>query len=130
MGIGGINEMKYEYWFANLQGISNRRKMEIRGKVTNLEQLYNIEETGLKQLELNEKERKNLIKSIKEWDLDKEYQKFAESGIHFVPVTDSRYPKKLLDIDSAPYALYVKGKLPDENKMTVKLLEGMRDDEN
>ena len=60
MGIGGINEMKYEYWFANLQGISNRRKMAIRGKVTNLEQLYNIEETGLKQLELNEKERKNL----------------------------------------------------------------------
>ena len=114
--------MKYEYWFANLQGISNRRKMAIRGKVTNLEQLYNIEETGLKQLELNEKERKNLIKSIKEWDLDKGYQKLAENGIHFVPVTDNRYPKKLLDIDSAPYALYVKGKLPDENKMTVAIV--------
>ena len=114
--------MKYEYWFANLPGISNRRKMEIRENVTNLEELFYIEETALKQLNLHEKERENLIKNIEHWDLDKEYQKFTESGIQFVPVTDSRYPQKLLDIDSAPYALYVKGKLPDENKMTVAIV--------
>ena len=64
MGIGGINEMKYEYWFANLQGISNRRKMEIRENVTNLEELFYIEETALKQSNLREKERENLIKNI------------------------------------------------------------------
>ena len=75
MGIGGINEMKYEYWFANLPGISNRRKMEIRENVTNLEELFYIEETALKQLNLHEKERENLIKNIEHWDLDKEYQK-------------------------------------------------------
>ena len=114
--------MKYEYWFANLQGITNRRKREIREKVTKLEELYYIEETALKQLGLEGKEQGSLIKSIKEWDLDKEYQKFAERGIQFVPITDSRYPKKLLDIDSAPYALYVRGKLPDENKMTVAIV--------
>ena len=62
MGIGGINEMKYEYWFANLQGISNRRKIKIRENVTNLEELYYIEETALKQLNLHEKEQENLIK--------------------------------------------------------------------
>ena len=122
MGIGGVKEMKYEYWFANLQGITNRRKREIREKVTKLEELYYIEETALKQLGLEGKEQGSLIKSIKEWDLDKEYQKFAERGIQFVPITDSRYPKKLLDIDSAPYALYVRGKLPDENKMTVAIV--------
>ena len=57
--------MKYEYWFANLKGISSRRKMEIRQKVTSLEPIYNIEETVLKQIEIQKKEREIIIKSAR-----------------------------------------------------------------
>ena len=114
--------MKYEYWFANLKGISNRRKREIREKATNLKELYYIEETALKQFKLQEKERENILKSIREWDLDKEYQKLERQGVQFVPILDKRYPKRLLHIASPPYALYVKGKLPDENRKTIAIV--------
>ena len=120
--IKSIENMKYEYWFANLRGISDRRKREIREKVTNLEELYYIEETALKQLELQEKEREIILKEIREWDLNAEYQKLEQKGVQFVPITDIRYPKKLLEISAPPYALYVRGKLPDETKKTVAIV--------
>lgn len=117
---GGI--MKYEYWFANLAGISCRRKLEIREKVTNMEELYYIEETALKQLNIQQKEREIILKGIKEWKLDAEYQKLERLDVQFIPITDRRYPRKLLDIASSPYALYVRGKLPDEEKKTVAIV--------
>lgn len=121
MDIGGIN-MKYEYWFANLAGISCLRKLVIREKVTNMEELYYIEETALKQLDIRQKEREIILKGIREWKLDEEYQKLERQGVQFVPITDAHYPRKLLDISSPPYALYVKGKLPDEEKTTVAIV--------
>lgn len=114
--------MKYEYWFANLNGISNRRKWEIREKVTNLEELYYIEETALKQFDIHDKEREIILKGIRDWKLDAEYQKLERLDVQFVPITDRRYPRKLLDIAAPPYALYVRGKLPDEEKKTVAIV--------
>ena len=122
MGIGGINEMKYEYWFANLKGISNRRKIQIREKVTNVEELYYIEETALKQYELQEKERQSILSERKEWDLEGEVHKLQRQGIQFITMKDASYPKRLLHISAPPYALYVKGKLPDEDKRTVAIV--------
>ncbi len=114
--------MKYEYWFANLQGISSRRKQEIREKVTSIEELYYIEETALKQLELQDKERESILKGRKEWDINREYQKMERQGIRFITIMDQLYPRRLLHISSPPYALYVKGKLPEENKRTVAIV--------
>ena len=114
--------MKYEYWFANLKGISNRRKMEIRQKLTSLEPLYNIEETALKQVELQRKEREIIIKGMREWELEHQYHKLEQQGIEFVPISDPRYPEQLKHISTAPYALYVKGKLPNKNKKTIAIV--------
>lgn len=114
--------MKYEYWFANLNGISNRRKREIREKVTNLEELYYIEETALKQFELQAKEHESIIKGIREWNLDNEYHKLQRQGVRFLTIMDKSYPKRLHHIATPPYALYVKGKLPDENRKTIAIV--------
>lgn len=114
--------MKYEYWFANQKGISDRRKREIREKVTNLKELYYIEEMALKHLDIQENEREIILKSIREWNLDDEYQKLKRQEVQFIPISDNRYPKRLLDIAAPPYALYIKGKLPDETKKTVAIV--------
>lgn len=113
--------MKYEYWFANLKGISNRRKREIRQKVTTLEELYYIEETALTHYDLQEKEREILLQGIKAWDL-REYEKLEQKNVRCITMASENYPKRLLDVASAPYALYVKGKLPSEEKKTVAIV--------
>ena len=49
--------MRYEYWFANIKGISNRRKIEIRKYFQNIEELFGLDEWKMCSLGINDKER-------------------------------------------------------------------------
>ncbi|MEG0793821.1 MAG: DNA-processing protein DprA [Lachnospiraceae bacterium] len=44
-----------------------------------------------------------------------EFEKLQKKSIRFITYRDPKYPKKLLDMENPPYALYVKGSLPDGN---------------
>ena len=114
--------MKYEYWFANLKGLSNRRKTEIRATFSTARELYNIEEKIIKEHNIEEKEYKIILEGIANWNLNAEYAKSVQKGICCIPIWDLRYPKRLKTISSAPYALYVKGKLPQEDRLTVAIV--------
>lgn len=52
----------------------------------------------------------------------KDYRLMTESGISFVTVEDEDYPSRLLDINPAPYALYVKGRLPENDVPSVAII--------
>ena len=113
--------MKYEYWFANLK-LSCKRKLEIRQVIKTVEELYYIEETALKQYVEDEKERELILNSIKTWKLEEEYQKLVQKGAWFVTMQESNYPERLRNIPSPPYALFVKGNLPNEDKRSVAIV--------
>ncbi len=117
---------KYEYWFANLQGVSGRKKWKIRQGMKSAEELYYIEETARKVYGIQEKEYETIIDSIRTWNLEDEYQKMLEKGVQCVTMSDSCYPRRLRNIGAAPYAIYWKGQLPKEEKMTVAIV-GARD---
>lgn len=114
--------MKYEYWFANIKGISGKRKQIIRTGMKSLEKLYYIEETALETLGILEQEKTALLDSIRNWDLGGEYRKLEERGIVFLTILDESYPRRLKEIASPPYALYVKGEAPQEHIPTVAIV--------
>lgn len=114
--------MKYEYWFANIKGITNSRKIEIRKKFQSAEELFNIEEKELERLEVAERERQIILEGTKQWNAEREYQKVMEKGVRCVSIWDAEYPKKLKEIHTPPYMLYVKGRLPDESKKTAAIV--------
>ena len=120
-----MKELWYEHWFASIQGISSRKKREIREKIIYTELIYNIEESDTKLLEkcgINEKE-KACIKSsrdIKNWKHD--YKRMEEDGIRLVVFDDPLYPTHLKEFKDRPYALYVKGRLPDDDKKSVAIV--------
>ena len=114
--------MKYEYWFANIKGLTNKEKIRIRGLVPLAKALFYIEETELKKLGVEEKFKKSILNSIKEWKLEDEYKKLCEKKVKLITVYDSRYPEKLKNISSAPYALYAKGELPKSNVLSVAMV--------
>lgn len=118
--------MKYEYWFANIKGISCRQKTDLMSKVKKAEELYYIEETALKQLGIEEKTCQKLLDSRKEWRLDFEYNKMLEKQVQMVTIGENGYPSKLRDISSPPYALYFKGKLPSEEKLSIAIVGARR----
>ena len=114
--------MKYEYWFANIKGIGDKRKYDIRLRVLSARELYYIEETGFRRLGVSKKEQDVIRESKRNWNLDKEYEKLQQEKVHFLTRMSKDYPTKLKDISAPPYALYVKGKLPEENAVSVAIV--------
>ena len=118
--------MEYEYWYANIKGISNRRKTEIRQQFVDIKELFFAEESKMETMGLSQKERKGVIESIQTWKLNEEYEKILKENIQCIPIWHSMYPKNLKEIHTAPYMLYVNGQVPNSRKKTVAIV-GARD---
>ena len=114
--------MKYEYWFANIQGITCRNKQQIRASFSSAKELYYIEETALKKMEIEEKDCQRIIESVKTWKLEEEYEKLQRQQTKFYTMEDKNYPEKLRSISSPPYVVYVKGNLPNEEVLSVAIV--------
>jgi len=51
-----------------------------------------------------------------------EFHCWVESGIHFVTINDPEYPQRLRQIYDPPYALYVRGNLPQEDRKAAAVI--------
>ena len=112
----------YEYWLAALS-ISDRKKTLLCKYMKSAEGVYYIEETTLNRFRfLNERDCNTMIQAKKIWDLQGEYTSLIKKQIRFVTCLDPEYPKKLVDIPDKPYALYIKGSLPDEHLFSVAIV--------
>ena len=107
------DEMEYEYWLAGIQGVSSKKKYLLRERMKTGRAVYYIEETQLAELEfLSEKDRQ-LLKAAGKQKPGDAYAEAAEKGIRFIPWFSGEYPQRLLELTDFPYAIYVKGNLPD-----------------
>lgn len=119
--------MKYEYWLARIKGIPMKKKCLLRDKLKTAEAVYYIEDTRLQKLRfLNEQEQNRIMQAKKIKNPEAEYEKLREKGIQFLPWFSPGYPKRLREIPDFPYALYVKGKLPDEEGKKVAIVGARR----
>ena len=106
--------MEYEFWFARIQGVPAQKKICLRECMKSAEAIYYIEETRLRSFEfLNEQEREKIIRAGEDREYKTEYEKMTERGIRFIPYFSPEYPEQLKEIQDPPYALYVKGRLPE-----------------
>ena len=78
--------MKYEYWFANIKGIGNQKKKKFRERLASAQELYYIEEAGLQELGVEEKDAQIIRKSIETWDLEQEYERMQQKKTQFYPL--------------------------------------------
>ena len=117
----------YEYWFARMKNISDSKKKKLREAYGSEKEIYYIEETQLRlQNFLTKKDIEQLKIARKQKDLEEKYYNMEEKGIDFVPYFQKTYPKRLSELDGAPYALYVKGKLPEEDRPSVAIIGARR----
>ena len=115
--------MKYEYWFAAIQGLTDEKKLLLRSYMKSGKDIYYIEETMLTKLSfINEKDVERILRAKEQWNLKKEYEKLLQKQIRVIYCYEDLYPRKLLNIPDPPYALYVKGNLPDENKKSIAIV--------
>ena len=56
------------------------------------------------------------------WDFEREKKKLDDMGIRFISRIESEFPEKLKNIPNPPFAIYVKGELPDPGKPSVSII--------
>lgn len=122
-----MSDVVYEYWFADIKPLTDVKKKRIREVFKTGETIYYTERDALCHLEfLTEKDIDIIEKAKKEKNLEEKYRKITESGIHFIPFFDGSYPGRLREIPDYPYALYVKGELPDDRKRSAAIVGARR----
>ena len=115
--------MIYEYWLAGIRSLSSKKKRRLREWYGNAQKIYNIEETLLKEQDfLTEKEVEAIILAKSANDIERQYELLKKKEIQFLPYFDEHYPKHLKELPDAPYALYYKGTLPDEETKSVAIV--------
>lgn len=75
---------------------------------------------------IKEDEIAKIEKSLEEWDFQWEIDKATKKGVKVSTYFDEDYPKRLLDIPDPPFALFYKGKLPDEEKLSISIVGARR----
>lgn len=116
-------EWEYEYWFAAALYISCKKKCMIRKICGTAKDVYYIEEKKIKAFQfLKEKEVEQLLQARKEWKLQEKYNVLLKENITIIPIFYAQYPEKLRQISSPPYALYVKGRLPETKLPSVAIV--------
>ena len=122
-----FDERKYEYWWASIQSEYNIQLKKIADKAGGAYALYKMGPDELINIEGISKKLSGLIvKSREVWDVDREYERLLESDVRFIPWYSEEYPAKLSQIAGRPYAIFVRGKLPDEDRPSVAII-GARD---
>ena len=74
--------------------------------------VYRLSSKELSKL-LTKKRAESIERSRYSWDFEGERKKLEQKGVRFVSRIDPEFPEKLKDIPNAPFAIYVKGDLPD-----------------
>ncbi len=116
-----IKEKDYALWLFNVPGIGNSTVEKLLCSGMSCKEIYEMSEKELSKF-LSSKQLSNLERSRYSWDFMSEAKKLSDSGIRFVSRIDPEFPEKLKDIPNAPFAIYVKGKLPDPDIPSVSIV--------
>ncbi len=116
-------EMEYEYWWASLFNIDDEKKRAARLVMGCAKEIYEMSQDALGALNLftpSELEAIELGKN--ECDPAFAWDGFLKKKIRFVPFFDEEFPERLSRIYDPPYALFVRGGLPDPAKRAVSIV--------
>jgi DNA processing protein len=127
---------EYNYWLSNLKNIG---PMKIDLLLSHFESSEAVFHASREELEnaadnvlsesrtrLTSADIDTMIHNRDKGLVEDNYAKLERSGIYFVSKEDQRYPEKLRHIYGAPFALYIKGRLPREDTKLLAVV-GARD---
>ncbi len=115
--------MKYEYWMASLYQINGNRRRQACELAGGAERLYHLSEKEVEKLYLfSENELRCLCESRQHFDPDREWENLERKKVRFLPFSHEEYPEKLREIYDPPYAIYVRGRLPNPSKKSVAVV--------
>ena len=119
------SDRAYMQWLFQAVGMGNGGFLKRLCTLSPPEEIYKMARQGKLADKVSgryQAKAKILEESAARYDVVAEYEKMTDRGISFVYMGEEDYPKKLMHIPDAPYALYYAGKLPGEGEMTIAVI--------
>ena len=114
---------EYWYWLCNIIGIGKKRIEYLVDYFGCPSEVYNaLKSQLLKVRMIKEKEVGCIFGSKKSWDVREKYRHLNDLNVRFLSIWNEDYPEKLKNIEDCPFGIYVKGNLPDENRLSVAIV--------
>lgn len=126
-----LEEYQYEWWLAGVRPLDDDKKrklVECCGSAKEVHRkVFNIEERQMSQFPfLRSKELEVLQESVKNQDVARICEEGMRKDIRLIVWSDPEYPNRLKLLNRMPYGLYVKGRLPREDALTVSIIGARR----
>ncbi len=116
-------KQEYDLWWAIESQAAGLRTMQIAKSAGGSGRLFEMEKEELLALKgIGERAADRIIYRRNCWNYEKALQSLQETGIRFVSVYDPDYPKRLHHTPNPPFALFVKGSLPEDHKPAVAIV--------
>ena len=116
-----LTEKDYALWLFNVPGIGNASADKLLCSGLSCRDVYEMRAKELSTI-LSSKQVRAVEQSRAVWDFEKEKKNLEEKGIRFISRIEPEFPEKLKNIPNAPFAIYVKGELPDPRKPSVAII--------
>lgn len=120
-----VEEKAYAYWLCGLPGAGNRTIEKLLRQYGTAREIYELGAAGLEAY-LPPRYREEAAGYTAAWKPEEAWRKLEEDHITFLVKGDDGYPKRLQEIPDAPYGLFLKGKAPSEEMLSVAVV-GARD---
>lgn len=125
-----MEQVYYRYWLANLHNIGIKkieRLLDIYESAQEVykaskEELYALKHDGAFAGLLSDKDLDTILSNHEKDRIDDGYRRLIQSGIQFITKEEEAYPDKLRNIYGAPYALYIKGRLPNADDKLIAVV--------
>lgn len=118
-----MKEAVLAYRLSCIPGIGTAKINSLLTYYGSLQDIFFSSASTLQQVkQLREKDCQALLENrdYKKWEAL--YESLAVRGIRFVYREEAEYPERLKEIPDAPFALYVKGELPEEKRPSVAVV--------
>lgn len=119
----GLLQKELEFWLASLPTIGAIKIQELLKFFKTEEEIFKAEAKELRQVSrITEKDVECIVLNRNKDTIKRKYEKMCQQGNRIISVHDKAYPERLKNIDSYPYALFLRGKLPDEKKVSIAIV--------
>lgn len=118
-----MTEEEYWYWLVNVKGMWHGKIKKLIDRFGSPEEIYNASEKCLKGAAGLKDNDIFLIEDSKRGiDIGKDMESMGKKGVRFIYYGHKDYPGRLKNIYDYPYALFVRGELPPDERHAVAII--------
>lgn len=117
-------EKIFAYWLSQVKGIGAVTAKKLFEYAGSFEAIYNMKKEEQERLDfLRSSVSVSLLAARRELDMRaREYEDLKKNGTDFILYGEAEYPERLKNIYDMPMWLFVKGKLPDDERPSVAVV--------